>query len=162
VTLKSLDLELLRVMRTRGHWPPFERAVIAFSRLGEHSAIWLATSTAGTVLDRGRRPLYMRLGRTVVTVEVTNAVAKILIGRRRPGLDGLPALVSTRSQRSFPSAHSSSSFAAAHVLSQGFPKGRIYAVALAMAVSRPYLGVHYPSDVLGGIVLGSWIARQFD
>jgi membrane-associated phospholipid phosphatase len=162
VTLKTLDLELLRLMRTRGHWPPFERAVISYSKLGEHSAIWIAASAAGAALDRDRRPLYMRLARTVVVVEVTNAVAKILIGRRRPRLAGLPPLTHTRSQRSFPSAHASSSFAAAHVLSQGFSKALVYGLAAAMALSRPYLGVHYPSDVVGGIVLGSLIARQFD
>jgi undecaprenyl-diphosphatase len=70
--------------------------------------------------------------------------------------------MSTRSQRSFPSAHAASSFAAAHVLSQAFPGALVYAVASAMALSRPYLGVHYPSDVLGGAALGSLIARQFD
>jgi membrane-associated phospholipid phosphatase len=162
VTLKKIDLELLLLMRTRGHWPPFERTVVAFSKLGEHSAIWLAASAVGFAFDEGRRPLYVRLARAVAAVEITNAVAKIVIGRRRPRLDGLPALMSTRSQRSFPSAHAASSFAAAHVLSRRFPRVPVYAVASAMALSRPYLGVHYPSDVLGGAVLGSVIARQFD
>jgi membrane-associated phospholipid phosphatase len=155
----AIDLALLRFLRTRGHWPPFERGVVAFSKLGEHSAIWLVTSVAGVAFDRPRRPIYLRLGRTVVAVEVTNAVAKLLIGRRRPRLEGLPALMSTRSQRSFPSAHAASSFAAARVLSKGFPTAPVYAVASAMALSRPYLGVHYPSDVLGGIVLGSVVAE---
>jgi undecaprenyl-diphosphatase len=153
---------MLRFLRTRGHWRPFERGVVAFSTLGEHSAIWLSIGAAGAAFDPARRPLYLRLTRAVVAVEVTNALAKLLIRRRRPRLDGLPALMRTRSQRSFPSAHAASSFAAAHVLSQGFPKAPVYAVASAMALSRPYLGVHYPSDVLAGIALGSVIARQFD
>jgi membrane-associated phospholipid phosphatase len=161
-SLSNLDLALLHLMRTRWHWPPFERTVVAFSRLGEHSAIWLATSAAGRVFDRDHRRVYSQLTRTVVAVEMANAVAKLVSGRRRPDLDGLPALMSTRSQRSFPSAHAASSFAAANVLSRRFPKARVYAVASAMALSRPYLGVHYPSDVLGGVVLGTLIARQFD
>jgi decaprenylphosphoryl-5-phosphoribose phosphatase len=161
-SLRAVDLALLRLLRTRGHWPPFEPAVVAFSRLGEHSAIWLATSTVGAVFDRPRRPLYFRLARTVVAVEVTNAIAKLVIGRRRPRLDGLPALMSTRSQRSFPSAHAASSFAAARVLSDGFPAAPVYAIACAMALSRPYLGVHYPSDVLAGIALGGLVAEIVD
>jgi undecaprenyl-diphosphatase len=136
--------------------------VIAFSKLGEHSAIWLFASAAGATFDPHRRPLYLRLARTVAAVEVANAAAKLVIGRPRPRLDGLPALMSTRSQRSFPSAHAASSFAAARVLSRGFPPAPVYAIASAMALSRPYLGVHYPSDVVGGVVLGSLIARQFD
>jgi len=155
----DIDLALLRLLRTRGHWPPFERAVVAFSKLGEHSAVWLATSALGAAFDQRRRPLYARLARTVVAVEVTNAVAKLVIGRRRPLLDGLPALMRTRSQRSFPSAHAASSFAAARVLSECFPAFRIYAIAGAMALSRPYLGVHYPSDVLAGIALGCVVAE---
>lgn len=157
--MRAIDISLLRLLRTRGHWPPFERAVIAFSKLGEHSAIWLVASAAGATFDPDRRPLYLRLARTVLAVEVTNAIAKIVIGRRRPRLDGLPALMSTRSQRSFPSAHAASSFAAARVLSESFAAAPVYAVAGAMALSRPYLGVHYPSDVVGGIVLGLIVAE---
>lgn len=157
--LSAIDVALLRLLRTRGHWPPFERAVVAFSRLGEHSAIWLASSLIGGALDHRHRPVYYRLVRTVIAVEVTNAVAKIVIGRTRPRLAGLPALMSTRSQRSCPSAHAASSFAAARVLSERFPGVSAYGLASAMAVSRPYLGVHYPSDVLAGIVLGSLIAE---
>jgi membrane-associated phospholipid phosphatase len=160
--LRTIDLALLRLLRTRGHWPPFERAVVMFSRLGEHSAVWFATSAVGIVFDPGRRPLYFRLARTVAAVEVTNAVAKLVIGRRRPRLHGLPALMSTRSQRSFPSAHAASSFAAARVLADGFPAAPVHAIASAMALSRPYLGVHYPSDVLAGIVLGFVVAEIVD
>ena len=86
-----------------------------------------------------------------MTVEVTNAVLKIVIGRRRPRLHGLPPLAWTRSQRSCPSAHASGSFAAARVLSQAVPPAPVYAAALDGR--RPYLGVHYPSDVCGH---GAW------
>lgn len=157
--LAEIDVALLRALRTRGHWPPLERAVLRLSRLGEHSQIWLAISVLGLVLHRGRRSAYARLARTVLAVEVTNALAKIVIGRPRPKLRDLPPLMATRSQRSCPSAHSSSSFAAARVLSEVFPAGAVYTLAGTMALSRPYLGVHYPSDVLAGMVFGTLVAE---
>lgn len=149
----------LRFLRTRGHWRPVERAVINFSSLGEHSVLWLAVAAVGASLHRGRRDVYRRLAITVTVVELTNALAKVVVARKRPRLDGLPALMKTRSQRSWPSAHASSSFAAARVLAEALPVAPVYLVASAMALSRPYLGVHYPSDVLAGALLGTVIAE---
>jgi undecaprenyl-diphosphatase len=45
------------------------------------------------------------------------------------------------------------------VLSEALPTAPVYALAAAMALSRPYLGVHYPSDVLAGAILGDAIAE---
>jgi membrane-associated phospholipid phosphatase len=156
-----LDTRLLRLMRTRGHWQPLERCIIRFSSLGEHSMIWLAVVVAGMSFDRTNAPIYRRLARTIVVVEVANALTKIAIGRKRPRLRGLPALMTTRSDRSCPSAHAASSFAAARVLSTIWPPPPTYVIASAMALTRPYLGVHYPSDVVLGALLGTAIAEGF-
>jgi decaprenylphosphoryl-5-phosphoribose phosphatase len=126
--------------------------------MGEHSAIWFAVAALGASFHRQRRRVYLRAVRSLMAVEVINALLKIVIGRQRPRLEGLPPLASTRSQRSFPSAHASGSFAAARVLSRALPRAPVYASAFAMALSRPYLGVHYPSDVLAGMLLGTLIA----
>jgi membrane-associated phospholipid phosphatase len=156
--LRRLDLAILRVMRTRGHWPPLERSVSSFSRLGEHSALWLGVSVAGSIVDRRRRRTYARLAGTVAVVEVVNALTKISLARARPVLDGLPPLMATKSNRSLPSAHAATSFAAARVLSRTLAPAPVYAVAAAMALSRPYLGVHYPSDIVAGFALGTLTA----
>jgi membrane-associated phospholipid phosphatase len=84
---------------------------------------------------------------------------KYTINRERPykrysfihprGLEGSP---------SFPSGHTSSSFATATTLTLMYPKWYVavpsYAWASTVAYSRMHLGVHYPSDVLGGIIVG--------
>ena len=92
-------------------------------------------------------------------VEVVNAAAKLVVRRPRPHLEGLPHLMATASSRSFPSAHAASSFAAARALADALPATQVYTLATLMALSRPYLGVHYPSDIVAGIALGTAIAE---
>jgi membrane-associated phospholipid phosphatase len=153
--LEMIDETLLRVMRTRWHRPALERAVVRFSRLGEHSRLWISVALAGAARDRRQRELYLRLLGLLAGTEVVNALVKLAIDRPRPALPGLSPLMSTRSGRSCPSAHASTSFAAARLLGEARPGPLVYLAASAMALSRPYLGVHYPSDVLAGVALGT-------
>ena len=150
-----MDRALLRFLRTRGHAPELERAVLAFTRAGEHGSLWLAGSALGAALDRPRRPLYLRAIRVVVGAYLTNIAMKYAVRRKRPVLQGLPALSSTVTSLSYPSAHSTTSFAAARVLSRELPAAPLYACAAAMAASRVYAGVHYPTDIAAGAALGT-------
>jgi undecaprenyl-diphosphatase len=77
------------------------------------------------------------------------------VRRRRPDLDGLPPLTPVVTRLSFPSAHATTSYAAARAYRRLAPAWVLYLAAGAFAVSRPYLGVHYPSDVLAGAALGT-------
>jgi membrane-associated phospholipid phosphatase len=160
--LAALDLRLLRLLRTRGHSPPVEAAAIRLARSGENGLLWYVLALCGAALGgRHRRDAYLRAMKVVLATLVANTVVKQVVRRARPVLEEeLPALTPVLSGRSYPSAHSSTSFAGARALSAaGMPAAPLYSVAVAMALSRPYLGVHYPSDIVAGAVLGESVAR---
>jgi undecaprenyl-diphosphatase len=153
--LRALDLAGLRFARTFGHGPRRERAVRRFSSLGEHAAVWLAGGLTAAAIDHQRRDRWTRATATVGGAYLGNTLVKLLVRRRRPDLPGLPALAGTPTGLSFPSAHSTSSFAAARLYAPLIGSAApVYALAGALAYSRLYLGVHYPSDVLAGACLG--------
>jgi membrane-associated phospholipid phosphatase len=154
--LFSLDERLLHAARARVHGARAARAMACFSRLGEHGAVWLAIGALGAAADAERRERWRAATGVVARAYLLNSAVKLLVRRRRPHLRGLPALVSTPTQLSFPSAHASTSFAGALSYSRlGLPRGPLYALALALSASRVCLGVHYPSDVIGGALLGT-------
>jgi membrane-associated phospholipid phosphatase len=155
----SIDERLLRLARTCGHTPARERAVARFSLLGEHAGVWLAIGLAGGALDGARRARWRRATTTVAATYALNTALKLLVRRPRPMLPGLPPLAGTPSRLSFPSAHASTAFAGAFAYARlGLPAPLLYALAGKLALSRLYLGVHYPSDVLAGALLGTGVA----
>jgi undecaprenyl-diphosphatase len=156
--LDEFDRRLLVLARTRGHGPRREQLVTAYSRLGEHAACWLAVGLGGAAIDARRRRRWLHGAVVVASSYVLNYVVKVAVRRRRPELEGLPALTPVVSRLSFPSAHATTSFAAAVAYRGLLPAGTLYGAAGAFAVSRPYLGVHYPSDVLAGAALGTAVA----
>jgi membrane-associated phospholipid phosphatase len=157
-SLGALDLRLLMLARTRGHGPRRERAIAAYSRLGEHAACWLALGAVGAAVDADRRGRWLQGAAVVAASYAANYGVKLAVGRRRPQLEGLPPLSPVVSALSFPSAHATTSFAAARIYRGLAPTSVLYAAAGAFALSRPYLGVHYPSDVLAGSLLGTAVA----
>ncbi|GAF92132.1 unnamed protein product, partial [marine sediment metagenome] len=153
-------LAILRALRAHGHGPRVERAVLVFTRAGEHGLLWQALCLAGALADARRRPRYLRAMRTVGLAYLANIALKYVVRRPRPRLDDLPALSSTVTSLSFPSAHATTSFAAARALTVegGLAKPPVYALASVMALSRVYAGVHYPTDIAAGALLGTVLA----
>ncbi len=164
-TATRLDHRLLVLARTRCHGPRRERAIRGYSLSGEHAACWLALGAAGAALDPRRRDRWWHGAGVVALAYGANYGVKLAVRRPRPHLRDLPPLTPTVSLLSFPSAHATTSFAAAQAYRGLVPAPALYAAAGAFALSRPYLGVHYPSDVLAGAVLGGAIgaagARAF-
>jgi undecaprenyl-diphosphatase len=156
--LADLDAAAHRYFRTAGHTAAAESAVRAFSLLGSHAAIWIALGLAGGALDRARRRRWRRGAAVVAGAQLLNTAVKVAVRRPRPDPPDLPPLVATPTQLSFPSAHATSSYAAVQVYRPlvGEASG-LHALAAALALSRLYLGVHYPSDVLAGVALGTAI-----
>jgi undecaprenyl-diphosphatase len=155
VRVNALDLALYRRVRGVGRTPHSVRWVRRYSRLGEHGGVWLAAGTAGMVIDRGRRGRWARATGCVGAAYCISTSIKLAVGRKRPVVEDLPHLMATPTGLSFPSSHATSSFAAARAFGRLLPAPLLYLAAAAMGVSRLYLGVHYPSDVAAGAVLGT-------
>lgn len=154
-SLATLDRRVLLAARTRGHGPRRDRLISAYSRSGEHAACWLALGATGAALDAARRGAWLRATVAVAASYGLNYAVKLAVRRPRPQLDGLPPLTPTVSRLSFPSAHATTSFTAAVAFRGLCRASALYGAAGAFAVSRPYLGVHYPSDVVAGAALGT-------
>jgi membrane-associated phospholipid phosphatase len=147
---------LLRAMRTRGHSPRVERVAKALGKAGNNGAIWLYLGLALSVADPSNRQAWLICALLGPLAIALNYVVKLIVRRPRPVLDGLPPLGGAPSSLSFPSAHATSSFAVATAMTRVEPLVGTFAfvLAFALALGRPYLGMHYPSDVLAGAVLG--------
>jgi undecaprenyl-diphosphatase len=157
--LADADQGLLRLLRTRGHAEPVETLARALGQTGEFGAIWAGIGMVGASIDERRRAQWLAAGATGPAAVAINLAVKLGVGRERPLIDEHPPLARAPTKLSFPSAHATSSVAGAIALGRVEPRARPYLLALAGAicVGRPYLGMHYPSDVVAGALLGSLI-----
>ena len=144
-------------VRSIAHRPKHVLWIRRYSHLGEHGAIWLALGALGTLADGRRRGRWARATGCVGAAYLLSTSIKLAIGRKRPVIEDLPHLMATPTGLSFPSSHSTSSFAAAQAFGPLLPRGPLLGAACGMAFSRLYLGVHYPSDVAAGAALGTVI-----
>ncbi|MGH2982872.1 MAG: phosphatase PAP2 family protein [Solirubrobacterales bacterium] len=154
--LRSLDERLLYAMRTRAHGPALEAIGRALGRIGEYGIVWLAIGIVLAIADSDQRDAWLVAGILGPMAIGVNFAVKGLVRRPRPILEGLPPLGGAPSSLSFPSAHATSSFACATAMTRIAPEAAIlFVLAAAIAACRPYLGMHYPSDVIGGVVIGT-------
>jgi membrane-associated phospholipid phosphatase len=158
---READRRVLVLLRTRLRRRSVERAMAAYTRMGESGRVWIAAALMGAIVDRRRRGRWLWAALGVPLTLVANFCVKVAVRRERPRLEGIEPAGKVPTSLSFPSAHAATSFAGATLIGSLAPPLRpaLYAAAAAMAFSRPYLGVHYPSDVLAGAVVGAALGR---
>ncbi len=144
---------LIGLQRTTARPAPL-RAARALSRAGEHAAAWLAVAGAGAALAPRRRPDWVRAGGAVFAAHGLSVVVKRIARRVRPVHDDLVSHVAVPSRWSFPSSHATSTTTAAIVFAPLLGRWTLLVPPL-MGWSRLALGVHYPTDVASGAVLGA-------
>ena len=130
----------------------------AMSHFGEHAAGWLALSGAGAVLVPGQRREWLLVGIGALSAHAAAVLIKQAVRRARPHHPDVAVNVGTPSSLSFPSAHATSTTAAAMLLCRATRSPLPLAVVPLMALSRLVLGVHYPTDVLAGMAVGATVA----
>ena len=150
-------------LRTRGHNATVVKVVGALGTFGEWGLGWLGIGVAGAALSPERRDAWLSAGAVGPAAVALNYGVKLAVGRERPLIEDHPRLARAPSKLSFPSAHATSSAAAAVALGRVEPGARPLLTALAAGIwiGRPFLGMHYPSDVLAGVLLGRAIGRAW-
>ena len=155
--LIRIDHAVLRSTRRALGDTPAVGVARGLSHFGEHALGWLALGAAGWATGRRREEWAAGIV-GVVAAHAAGVAVKRVVRRVRPSLEDVPALVGTPSRLSFPSAHSCSTAAAAVGFGPMLGGPPMVVATGVMLVSRVLLGVHYPSDVVSGAVLGSGVA----
>jgi len=159
-TGQRLDALIFLYFNLRGKRPPWlDRVMLSFTQLGNGLLGFLIALVLFWTDDHH---LAYELILGTLTLWLVVEAVKVLIHRSRPYIKLFQARVigSRPRGRSFPSGHTSQSFFTATLLVQHFHSGFgiafiLYIVAVSVAITRMYVGAHYPRDVMAGAILGS-------
>lgn len=159
--IQQADEFLLRWIADAVRNPLLDGIMIFYTNLGNAGLLFIAAALLLLIFRSTRRAGGTALTAMAFGAIVTNLTIKPLISRARPWIvmDAFEVLVKSSDPNSFPSGHTCAAFAFALALCGTLPRrwGRAAAgiAAILMALSRLYVGVHFPSDVLAGAVIGT-------
>jgi membrane-associated phospholipid phosphatase len=154
----AAEVRMLEAVQGALGRPAVVRVARGMSHFGEHAAGWLAMGAIGALVDRRRRREWIAATAAVAVAHGASVGVKRVVRRPRPDDPRVHVHVGTPSRLSFPSAHATSTTAAAVLFGALLRKPLAAALVPSMAVSRMVLGVHYPTDVLAGSALGAAVA----
>lgn len=165
--IQNIDLMGLKFIQEFLHYPVLDKLMIFITTLGNGGGIWITVAVYLLLNKKYRKIGIMSIIALVLVTILGEGLMKHIVQRLRPFADypTFQLIIAKSSLYSFPSGHTASSFAVAGVLSKEFKKYRvgIFSFASLIAFSRIYLFVHYPSDIVGGIILGlfsAWITYE--
>lgn len=158
-TLLNLDGGFLLFLQESVRNPILDNLMIFITSLGNGGMIWIVATIVLLIPKKTRKAGVMSAVALLGSLIINNNIVKNIVQRPRPFVTftDLQIIIPTPSEFSFPSGHTSSSFAAAAVFYRHLPKKLgLPAVILAglIGFSRLYVGVHYPTDVIAGVLMG--------
>ena len=155
----AVDKAILLFLQNDLRSPILNAIMVFFTTIGDAGAVWLLLGIVLLFFKRGRKLGFCLLLAMAFTWLVNELAIKNVVCRPRPFnvIPELTTLVSKPTSWSFPSGHACASFSAAYVLTRlrGKKAAWVYVVAAVIALSRPYVGVHYPTDILAGAITGT-------
>lgn len=153
-----MELEILHMIQTL-HRDWLSDIMVFFSTIGNGGICWIAVCIVLLLIPRTRKCGITMAAAMLLTTILGNEIIKKVVARPRPCTvdTGVTLLIPRPGQYSFPSGHTANSFTAAVSIFLYYRKPGILALVVAsiIAFSRMYLFVHYPTDILGGILLGT-------
>jgi membrane-associated phospholipid phosphatase len=152
------EVRALQAVQRRVGRPPVVATARGMSLFGEHALGWLALGALGAVVDRRRRRDWLTAAAGVAAAHGASIAVKRVVRRPRPADPRVQVLVGVPSRLSFPSAHATSTTAAAVLYGRLLRRPLAPVLVPPMALSRLVLGVHYPTDVAAGAALGAAVA----
>ena len=158
-TLLNLDGGFLLFLQESVRNPILDNLMIFITSLGNGGMIWIVATIVLLIPKKTRKAGIMSAVALLGSLIINNNIVKNIVQRPRPFVTftDLQIIIPTPSEFSFPSGHTSSSFAAAAVFYRHLPKKLgLPSVILAglIGFSRLYVGVHYPTDVIAGVLMG--------
>ena len=156
-----MEFEILYAINNL-HNPILDTIMIAITSLGNAGLMWIAIAIGLLCAKKTRKCGVLMLVSLVLGLILGNGILKNLIARERPCWidENIKLLIPNPHDFSFPSGHTLASFEAAVMIYLHNKKWGIISliVATLIAFSRMYLFVHFPTDILAGMILGTVIA----